>query len=298
MGYSEAFTINRSGQIVGTASLSETWINHAVLWNGGAKKDLGSLAGPAYNSSAFGINNVGVIVGESEVLTSIFVHAFVYSNDVMTDLETLPGGAYSRANAINDAGVIVGESDTAVGAGFQVHAFVCRQGPGSMQDLGTLGGPQSSAYGINSAGHIVGYAVDGNQVSRAFLYDGSKLLDLNELIPAGLGWTNLEAAVGINDAGQIAGYGQFADGVYHAFLLTPASSAPQVVISDAAFSANKFSFSFGTDSGHSYACQYTTVLPAGNNWVTFTNLDGNGQVVRVTDPTPTNAQRFYRVVAQ
>ena len=89
-----------------------------------------------------------------------------------------------------------------------------------MQDLGTFGGLQSSAYAINSAGHIVGEAVDSNNVSRAFLYDGSQMLDLNNLVLPASGWTNLEAAVGINDAGQIAGYGQFAGGVYHAFLLT------------------------------------------------------------------------------
>lgn len=221
-GYSEAYAINNAAQVVGTATLTNTSINHAVLYSGGGKKDLGSLGGPTYNSSAFGLNNFGVIVGSSEVLTSINVHAFSYSNDVMSDLDTLPGGSYSRANAVNDSGVIVGEADVAVGVGTQVHAFTCANGPSSMQDLGTLGGTLSSAYAINNAGQIVGYALNSNGVSRAFLYDGSRMLDLNDLIPPASGWTNLEAAVGINDAGQIAGYGQFRGGVYHAFLLAPA----------------------------------------------------------------------------
>jgi probable HAF family extracellular repeat protein len=223
-GYSEAYAINNAAQIVGTATLTDTSINHAVLYSGGTKKDLGALGGPAYNSSAFGLNNFGVIVGDSEVTGSASVHAFTYSNNAMSDLQTLPEGSYSRANAVNDSGVIVGEADTLIGAGTSIHAFVCPHGPGSMQDLGTLGGSQSSANAINSAGQIVGYAVDSNSVSRAFLYVGSKMLNLNDLIPPGSGWTNLEAAVGINDAGQIAGYGQFAGGVYHAFLLTPAGS--------------------------------------------------------------------------
>jgi len=34
-----------------------------------------------------------------------------------------------------------------------------------------------------------------------------------------------------------------------------------------------------------------------NAWLTFTNLPGNGSVVTVTDSTPTNSERYYRVVA-
>jgi probable HAF family extracellular repeat protein len=295
-GYSEAYAINSATQIVGTATLANPAINHAVLYSGGTKKDLGALGGPTYNSSAFGLNNVGVIVGESEVTSSAYVHAFTYSNNVMSDLQTLPGGSYSHASAVNDSGVIVGEADTLVGAGTHIHAFVCPNGPGSMQDLGTLGGSESSANAINSAGQIVGYAVDSNSVSRAFLYAGSKLIDLNDLIPPGSGWANLEAATGINDAGQIAGYGTFTGGVYHAFLLTPARSLT-ITITNPAFSGSTFSFSFGTQPGYTYAGQFTTPLLASNTWLTFTNLAGNGSVVRVTDPAPTNTQRYYRVVA-
>ena len=129
------------------------------------------------------------------------VRAFSYSNNIMTDLGTLPGGAYSQANAVNDSGEIVGESETLAGVGLGIRAFVCSNGPGSMQDRGTLGGLHSSAYAINGTGQIVGYAMDSNGVSRAFLYDGSKMVDLNDFIPPVSGWTNLEAAVGINDAG-------------------------------------------------------------------------------------------------
>jgi probable HAF family extracellular repeat protein len=296
--WSEAYAINRSGQVVGTSTLAtSTAYNHAVLYSGSSKQDLGSLGGTTYNSSAFGINNVGVVVGESEVTGLVNTHAFCYSNNIMTDLQTLPGGSYSRANAVNDSGVIVGEADTLAGAGTSIHAFVCSNGPGTMQDLGTLGGSQSSANAINSAGRIVGYAVDSNNVSRAFLYDGAKMVDLNNLIPPGSGFTNLESAVGINDAGQIAGYGQFGDGVYHAFLLTPAKPRA-VTITNAAFSGGTFSFSFGTQLGYTYAAQFATSLSLSNTWLTFTNLTGNDSVARVTDPGATNTQRYYRVVAR
>jgi probable HAF family extracellular repeat protein len=299
LGYSEAYAINRAGQVVGTATLTDTAINHAVLWSGSSKTDLGALGGATYNSSAFGLNNAGVIVGESEVTASIYAHAFSYSNNVMTDLGTLPGGFFSRANAVNASGVIVGESDTLVGAGTATHAFVCTNGPGSIQDLGTLGGSQSSAAAINSAGQIVGYAVDSNGVSRAFLYTNSKMVDLNSLIPPNSSWTNLEAATGINDTGQITGYGHLANGSFHSFLLTPAQPTPvPVTLSSLTLDAGGFSFSFGTQTGFTYAGQFRTPLTGSNLWATFTNLTGTGAGVRVTNNAPIDAERYYRVVAQ
>jgi probable HAF family extracellular repeat protein len=391
-GYSSAYGINRSGQIVGDSSVSFAQIStlHAMMYAGGTWKDLGVLGGDY--SAAFGINNSGVIVGESDIVESgvTNVHAFVYTNaappTTMQDLKTLPGGTYSSAKAINDSGVIVGESDTLVGANVYTHAFVWRNG--SMTDLQTLGGATSSASGINSAGQIVGYATDANEVSCAFLYSGSTMVNLNNFIPTASGWTNLASAEAINDVGQIVGYGYLADGSFHAYLLSPAApitvtitnpapnatftapasfvvgatafdtagtvtnvqflsngsvlgnstSAPygatatglnagsytltaiasdnlglsatnsigitvtdaalgSITISNAAFAAGTFSFSFGTQIGYTYAGQFTTPLSGTtNNWLTFTNLAGNGSVVSVTDPAATNDQRYYRVV--
>ncbi len=299
-GYSEAYAVNRAGQVVGMSTLFDTSINQAFLYGGGTMTSLGSLAGPTRNSSAYGLNNLGVVVGESDVTDSVSPHAFVWSNNVMNDLGTLPGGFYSHAAAVNDSGVIVGEADTTVGGSAAVHAFVCTNGPGSLQDLGTFGGSQSSAYAVNSVGQIVGYAVDANEVSRAFLYnlyDGSGMVDLNTLIPPALGWANLEAAVGINDSGQIAGYGTFADGSYHSFLLTKVAPIP-VTISSVAFTAGTFSFSFETQTGRTYTGQQCTPLSFSNNWLTFTSLVGNGSAVRVSDLIPINTGRLYRVVTQ
>lgn len=66
--------------------------------------------------------------------------------------------------------------------------------------IGTLGGAESRALGINSLGHVVGYASLENGKQHGFLWDGSGLRDLG-VLPG----TNESIAYAINDAGQIVG---------------------------------------------------------------------------------------------
>jgi probable HAF family extracellular repeat protein len=76
-----------------------------------------------------------------------------------------------------------------------------------MRDLGTLGGWDSVAYGINNAGQVVGWAHPADQSRHAFLWSGGSMRDLGP-----------GAAYAINDTGQVVGYAVVADGPYHAVL--------------------------------------------------------------------------------
>jgi probable HAF family extracellular repeat protein len=134
----------------------------------------------------------------------------------ITDLGTF-GGSTSTANAINDLGQIVGSADLTNASPKWTHAFLYTNG--MMVDLGTLGDyvnsfgtySLSSAWGINSAGQIVGKSYTTAGRYHAFLYDQEQMTDLGVL--AG---SDQSEARSINASGQIVG---FTEGpLFHAFL--------------------------------------------------------------------------------
>lgn len=94
---------------------------------------------------------------------------------------------------INNAGQIVGE----LGLDGARRGFVWSDG--TLVEIGTLGGPDSSGQAINNAGRVAGYASLPGGDSRAFTYAGGLPVNLNVFGGA----TSFGRA--INDAGQVAG---------------------------------------------------------------------------------------------
>ena len=109
----------------------------------------------------------------------------------------LVGGGKTYGFGLNDRGDIVGISHLAKDG--PSHAFLWRDK--SLTSLGT----SSWASAINNAGQIVGRTKTKNSAegNRAFIWQGGKMADLNELIPPHVEWM-LEAAIDINESGQIA----------------------------------------------------------------------------------------------
>jgi probable HAF family extracellular repeat protein len=115
----------------------------------------------------------------------------------VTDVGQLPGGKYgSSAAAVNDAGQVVGTSDSAVGGG---RAFL--YGSGTMIDIGTLpGGTGARPYAISSNGSVTGYSESAGG-ERAFLWQNGTMINLG-VLPGDF----LTTGYGVNDSGQVVGY--------------------------------------------------------------------------------------------
>jgi probable HAF family extracellular repeat protein len=220
---SSAYGINDSGRVVGVAALANG-DGHAFMYSQQqGMQDLGTFGGAV--SSASAINSAGAVVGLASLRSpsgsgDIGTHAFLYTAvDGMRDLGTL-GGQNSVATAINSAGQIAGYSEFSSTP--ELYHAALWNADGSLTDLASLSPYYSKAFAINDAGQVVGdMKINAIGDRHAFLWNGSAMIDLNDLIDPSSGWT-LEVATGINSYGQIVGQGSF-PGYRHrgAFLLTP-----------------------------------------------------------------------------
>lgn len=160
---SQAAAINNKGQIAGTSGVGPAQgpngnQTHAVIWEYGVIKDLGTLGG--LNSVAEDINERGEVAGSSTIAGDVpfqgVWHAFIWSNGKMRDLGAPPGGDQVMALAINLPGDVVGYYNRSGGQ----RAFLYRHNQ-KMGDLTELVDPAQGwtitiAYDVNDAGQIVG----------------------------------------------------------------------------------------------------------------------------------------------
>lgn len=212
---SEAYGINKTGQVVGTGFLDTNDVSyHAFLYSGGQMTDLNPFNAP--QSLAISINDSGQIIGYTLATSSTpGVATWLYSNGTFTNLSTTNRGAY-----INNNGQIAGHSTSTR------HAVLYSSG--TWTDLGTLPGTTSSvANSVNLSGQVVGsstfpatYHPFKSPRPVAVVFTSSGPVDLNTLIPTGSGFT-LTSAQAINNSGQIACDAKTSTGAQHVVLLTP-----------------------------------------------------------------------------
>jgi probable HAF family extracellular repeat protein len=142
-------------------------------------------------SIAHDINAAGTVVGESTDDDSRTI-AFIWARETgMRSLGRLsPGHSYSRANAINDAGWVVGES--------AAHAALWK--PGEHVAYLLPEDVQSVALGVNNDGVVVGvYRGTGSDyMNRGFRWANGQVRDLGPL-------DGRAATSGINNPGAIVG---------------------------------------------------------------------------------------------
>jgi probable HAF family extracellular repeat protein len=155
------------------------------------------------------VNEAGVVAATGTNTSGEGAVANAYTVDVddpgeLTSLGTLPGGFASWSSAINDAGLVVGQSNFDPQDPYStiVRAFVWDPGTEAMTDLGTLGGTQSFAADINNDDVAVGAAHTSTPGQiHAYTYD----VATGTMSDIGTGFPGSSWAQAINDAGTVVG---------------------------------------------------------------------------------------------
>ena len=175
------YGMNKSGQVTGVSPSTNDG-PHAFLWTPGTGiLDLGA----GKYSHGGGVNDLGHVAGQYLVPSDTW-HAFLWTPD--NGLQELgPTGESSQGTGLNNVDQVIGE----LGA----HAFRSTPGASDLEDLGTLGGTYSFAYGINDSGQVMGLAQTNTGQAPFFWSEATGMLGID-----GLG-----DARGINEVGQVAG---------------------------------------------------------------------------------------------
>lgn len=232
--------------------------SHAALWRSNTLQLLPQLA-PGALAEAFGLNARAQLVGialDGDTLS----RPALWDPGQIHDLGTLPGDAEGLARAINNRGLIVGNSGSfgarravtwdragihalpAVQDQMESRALAVneqaiitgwwRDMAGNRHAVLFQGGvivplpddgvdAQTLAVAVNNRGVAAGFTQDEfDNPLRLVLWDHGHFVDLSALIPPEAGWSGM-FPYAINDQGRIVGDGDHAGFGHHAFMVIP-----------------------------------------------------------------------------
>jgi len=256
--------------------------HHACVWENGAVSLLPEVPGRPF-SHAQGINNNGQVVGATFAGYDPPApghagqgRAALWRDGVVLDLGVAPGYSASEANAVNDAGDVVGDSLESPG-----YREAFRWRAGVFRRIHTL---NSTIAAINNPGMVVGTAMDylGHGSYRAMAWwwnpddGGAPFTDRF----ASEEYASFDSANALNDAGQVAGV-SYNGSINGAVLLTPVGADVQLSLTASTLSPQvgvPFTLTLvvrnlGPDPA--YRADYRLQAPAGLEFLSVSATEGH-----------------------
>ena len=196
-----------------------------------------SLAGYG-SSTAFDVNNQGQVIGQAypAAIPSSPQTGVLWQGSTAQRLYAVSPGsssALSQTARINNSGWTAGYGTTTIPATGPIVSTTTLRATlwsptGTAQDLGTLGGRASSAWGLNDAGVVVGEAekVVGSNVRHATVWAAGHAFDLGTL------GGQSSAARAVNASGVVVGNAATAAGDQHAAVWTQQPWTGQITVTD------------------------------------------------------------------
>jgi len=237
--------------------------------------DLGTLNG--YDIWVKAVNNSDQVAGW--VMLSKSMWDALLWEDGQTTLLGLHRG---EAEGINDSGYVVGHY-VEIGTWY-FKAFLWDK-QGGVIDLGTLGGSESWAYGINDTGEVVGQAINDKEEKHAFMRRDATMFDLGTLG----GQESL--AHNINKDREVVGWSLTDKDEKHAFIwendvMTDLDTLPGYLESEAhSINANSEVVGWssnGAEQGHAFLWKegkITDLGTLGGDYGRAYSINDSGQIV-------------------
>jgi probable HAF family extracellular repeat protein len=193
---SNGIAISEANEVIGAADRAPGGGQHPFAWSAGAGMDDldGHLGYPFKPVSFAGAINVhGAVIGHADLCNQCPWHGYVWRSDGIaeTDLGVLPGDQQNEPTALNDAGLVIGQS---IGAAVvDTHAYAWTRS-GGMVAL-NLGGQPSTAVALNQNGQVVGKSRTAAGGTDAFSWTAAGgMVAIGGFFP-----------VAVNDSGLVAG---------------------------------------------------------------------------------------------
>jgi probable HAF family extracellular repeat protein len=204
-GSSTGRDVNAAGAVAG-------WANSvAAIWFDVNDFQLLPAPAGAFFPFANGLNDANIVVGKANLSANITTGFVWDAANGSRDLRTLGVPNAWNAVRINNNNQAIGQR---LDGNFIAYRFSLDTA--ALNTLGTLGGPQSEALGVNNQGDVVGWANNANFNIRAFIWtETAGMQDLGSLGGQPYDWAR---AYDINDDDVIVGASDNAAGQARSFI--------------------------------------------------------------------------------